>query len=297
MDRPLLLTVLALVVACSIAEYIWRTRSGRGYDLAALGGTLGTAVGQGLSRALTYSIMIGGLMAAYMLAPVKWPIEHWQTWVIGFFVLEFFYYWQHRFSHTVRWFWTSHAVHHSTNEFILPSATRLGWTSTLTGSWVVFAPMAFLGFHPVLISALMLANLRYQYFIHTEAVGKLGPLEWVLNTPSHHRVHHGSNPDYLDKNFGGVLIIFDRLFGTFQAEREDTPVVYGLTKPVYSNNPFVIAFHEWANLIGDLRQAKSPREAFQALFGKPGDLHQTHSDAAPSTKSLSGPVAPPDPPA
>lgn len=297
MDRPFLLGVFAVAIACSIAEYAWRKRSGRSYDVSALGGTLGTAMGQGLSRALTYSIMFGGLMIAYTYAPIKHSMEHWQTWVIGFFVVEFFYYWQHRFSHTIRWFWTSHAVHHSTNEFILPSATRLGWTSTLTGSWVVFLPMAYLGFHPLLISGLMLANLRYQYFIHTEAVGKLGPLEWVFNTPSHHRVHHGSNTDYLDKNFGGVLIIFDRLFGTFQVERDDTPVVYGLTKPLYSNNPFVIAFHEWANLIRDVRRTKGLRDRLQAVFGRPSDPHSSETEKAVGDPSLSGPVVSPKPPA
>lgn len=259
------------VIGFAVAEYIWRKKSGRGYDLAALGATLGTALGQGLSRHLTYGLMFAGLLAAYTLAPYKWSIDSWQTWVVGFFVLEFFYYWQHRFSHTIRWFWTSHAVHHSTNEFTLPAATRLGWTSTLTGSWLAYIPMAFMGFHPILISAVLLANLRYQYFIHTEAVGKLGPLEWVFNTPSHHRVHHGSNSEYLDKNYGGVLIVFDRIFGTFQAEKDDTPVVYGLTKPVFSNNPFIIAFHEWGNLIADLRRVRTARGVWLTLFGRPSD--------------------------
>jgi len=288
MDRSLLLLLFGLVLSCGVAEYVWRKRTGRGYDLAALGGTLGTALGQGISRALTYGLMFGGLLAAYTLAPFKWSLDQWQTWVVGFFVLEFFYYWQHRFSHTIRWFWTSHAVHHSTNEFTLPAATRLGWTSTLTGSWLVFVPMAMMGFHPILISGLMLANLRYQYFIHTEAIGKLGPLEWVLNTPSHHRVHHGSNPDYLDKNFGGVLIVFDRLFGSFAEERDDNPVVYGLTKPVLSNNPFVIALHEWGNLIGDLRRARSLKEVGRALFGRPSDA--LAADAPAPDRPDAGPL-------
>ncbi|MBO6730579.1 MAG: sterol desaturase family protein [Maricaulis sp.] len=282
MDRSLLLLLFGAVICCAVAEYIWRKRTGRGYDLGALGGTLGTAVGQGVTRALTYGLMFGGLLAAYTLAPFKWSLDQWQTWVVGFFVLEFFYYWQHRFSHTIRWFWTSHAVHHSTNEFTLPAATRLGWTSTLTGAWLVFVPMALMGFHPVLISTLMLANLRYQYFIHTDAIGKLGPLEWVFNTPSHHRVHHGSNPEYLDKNFGGFLIVFDRLFGSFAEERENNPAVYGLTKPVLSNNPFVIALHEWGNLFADLRRAQSFNAIIRALFGRPADslgVEDTPSEA------------------
>lgn len=132
--------------------------------------------------------------------------------------------------------------------------------------------MALMGFHPVLIATLLAVNLRYQYFLHTEAVGKLGVLEWVFNTPSHHRVHHGSNPAYLDTNFGGVLIVFDRLFGTFVEERADELVRYGLTKPVTSNNPFVIAFHEWANLWRDLKHVRSVRGAWRVLFGRPSEL-------------------------
>jgi sterol desaturase/sphingolipid hydroxylase (fatty acid hydroxylase superfamily) len=208
------------------------------------------------------------MLSVFAFAPFQWPINDWKTWLFGFFVLEFFYYWQHRFSHTIRWFWASHAVHHSANEFALPAAVRLSWTSGITGTWVVFLPMVLLGFHPLLVLTLLSINLQYQYFIHTEAVSRLGPLEWVLNTPSHHRVHHGSNPEYLDKNYGGVLIIYDRLFGTFEAER--APVVYGLTKPLTSNNPFVIAFHEWGNLLGDLRRARTSRAVFTALFGRPG---------------------------
>ncbi|MGX6647467.1 sterol desaturase family protein [Maricaulaceae bacterium MS644] len=292
MENPVLVGLAGLIIVCSGAEYVWRKRTGRGYDLGALAGTLGTALGQRISRTLTYGLMFGGLLAVYSIAPVKWALDDGRTWIAGFLVLEFFYYWQHRFSHTIRWFWTSHAVHHSTNEFTLPAATRLGWTSTLTGSWLVFAPMAAMGFHPLLITTLMLINLRYQYFIHTESVGKLGPLEWVLNTPSHHRVHHGSNPDYLDKNFGGVLIVFDRLFGTFAAERAGEPVIYGLTKPVLSNNPFVIAFHEWGNLIKDLRRARSPREVWSALFGRPGQTDAAAVSCANSPTGQSGEAVP-----
>lgn len=263
---------LLVVALFALAEFVWRKRSKRGYDLGSLGGNLGIMVGQGLSKLLTGGVVAAAQFAVFGLAPVEWAMDHWRTWVIGFFVLEFFYYWQHRFSHTIRWLWASHAVHHSANEFTLPAAFRLSWTSTISGAWVVLLPMALMGFHPVVITTLMLFSLRYQYFLHTEAVGKLGPLEWVFNTPSHHRVHHGSNPDYLDTNFGGVLIIFDRLFGTFVEEREDNPVEYGLTKKVTSNNPFVIAFCEWANLWRDLKRVRSARGAWRVLFGRPSKM-------------------------
>lgn len=263
-----------VVVLFALAEFGWRKRSGRGYDLGSLGANLGVMVGHSASKVVTGGVVTIAMFAVFGLAPVQWAMDDWRTWTAGFLVLEFFYYWQHRFSHTIRWLWTSHAVHHTPNEFTLPAAFRLGWTSAISGSWVVLLPMALMGFHPVVIAALMAINLRYQYFLHTEAVGKLGPLEWVFNTPSHHRVHHGSNPAYLDTNFGGVLIVFDRLFGTFVEEREDEPVRYGLTKPVTSNNPFVIAFHEWVNLWHDLKQVRSMHGAWRVLFGRPSDIAQ-----------------------
>lgn len=261
-----------VVLLLALAEFAWRRRSGRGYDLGALGANLGVMVGQSVSMLLTGGAVTAAMFAVFSFAPVEWAMDDWRTWAVGFFVLEFFYYWQHRFSHTIRWMWTSHAVHHSPNEFTLPASFRLGWTSAISGAWVVLLPMALMGFHPVVIATLMTINLRYQYFLHTEAVGKLGPLEWVFNTPSHHRVHHGSNPAYLDTNFGGVLIVFDRLFGTFVEEREDEPVRYGLTKLVTSNNPFTIAFHEWGNLWRDLKSARSLRRVWLVLFGRPSDF-------------------------
>jgi len=267
--QPSVFFILA-VITLAIAEYVWRLRSGRGYDLAALSGTVGTWVGQALMRGLTAGAIGTVMLFAFSVAPVQWPVADWRVWLIGFFLVEFVLYWQHRFSHTIRWFWASHAVHHSPNEFTLPAAIRLSWTGGLTGNWLIYVPLVLIGFHPLVVFTLLATNLQYQYFIHTEAVRQLGPLEWVLNTPSHHRVHHGSNPDYLDKNFGGVLIVFDRLFGTFAPERADEPVVYGLTAPLTSNNPFVIAFHEWGNLLRDLRSSRSLRSALVALFGRPG---------------------------
>lgn len=283
-DQPPIAFAL-VVLLFALAEFVWRRRSGRGYDLGALGASLGVMVGQFVSKLITGGLVTAAMFAVFALAPVQWAMDDWRTWAAGFFVVEFFYYWQHRFSHTIRWLWTSHAVHHSPNEFTLPAAVRLGWTGTISGAWVVLLPMALMGFHPVVIATLMAANLRYQYFLHTEAVGKLGPLEWVFNTPSHHRVHHGSNPAYLDTNFGGVLIVFDRLFGTFVAERADEPVRYGLTTPVTSNNPFVLAFHEWANLWRDLKHARSVQSAWRALFGRPA-APLTSLPPAPARQAL-----------
>lgn len=283
------LTFFLVAGLFAFVEYRWRRKTGKGYDLGALGGTLGVAIGQKLAKVITGGGVAAVFFGVYSAAPVQWPLDDWRTWAAGFFALEFFYYWQHRFSHTIRWMWTSHSVHHSTNQFTLPAAARLGWTNAISGGWLVLLPLALLGLHPIAIGLLMALNLQYQYFIHTEAAPKLGPLEWVLNTPSHHRVHHGSNPEYLDKNYGGVLIIFDRLFATFAQERADTPVIYGLTKPVTSNNPFVIAFHEWGNLFRDLRGARSVSDKARALFGRPGAAGPAASiTARPPTSSAPG---------
>ncbi|MEL7517438.1 MAG: sterol desaturase family protein [Pseudomonadota bacterium] len=269
-DFPILFAGFVLLLA--LVEYVWRTRSGRGYDMGSLGANLGIIiVGRLTTQLLTGGVILTTYFALFTLAPWKLSTGEAWVWVAGFFVLEFFYYWQHRFSHTIRWMWASHSVHHSTNEFTLPASFRLSWFGVAGGGWLVLSPMVLLGFHPIMVVTLFSLNLRFQYFLHTEAVGKLGPLEYVFNTPSHHRVHHGSNEAYLDKNYGGVFIIFDRLFGTFAEEREDDPVIYGLTTKLESNNPITINLHEWRNMARDAARAGSLRAVWRALFGRPSD--------------------------
>lgn len=220
---------------------------------------------------------IDAATAGINLAIMFWAYEHsiWKIPVMGnpmallalFVCFEFVYYWHHRWTHEIRWLWATHSVHHSPNHMNLSVAARLGWTGLISGDVLFFAPLALLGFHPIAVFLMLAANLFYQIWIHTEVVRTLGPLEWVLNTPSHHRVHHGSNPEYLDKNYGGVLIVFDRLFGTFA--KEEAPVVYGLTKPLHSNNPFKVALFEWGKMFSELRHARSPQHGFKVLFGHP----------------------------
>ncbi len=132
-------------------------------------------------------------------------------------------------------------------------------------------PLYFLGFNPLAVGGMLAANLLYQFWLHTDIVGRLGPLEWILNTPSHHRVHHASNAEYLDRNYGGILIIWDRLFGTFAAEKPQTEIVYGLVHPIGSANPVTIAFHEWGVMARDLGRARSWRARLRGVFGRPGD--------------------------
>ncbi len=185
---------------------------------------------------------------------------------------EFCYYWYHRVSHRVRFFWATHAVHHSPNQLTLSTAYRLGVTGKLTGSAMFFAPLVFLGVRPEVVMTTLYINLLYQFWLHTTWVPKLGWLEYVFNTPSAHRVHHASNVDYLDANYGGVLIIFDRLFGTYIEERADEPCRYGLVTPTTSRNPFVVEFEHWATLIRDVFSAKSVWIAINHVIQPPGWL-------------------------
>lgn len=209
---------------------------------------------------------------------VAWAWQHRLTtitldsplaWAGLFLGEELAYYAYHRAAHRVRWFWVAHSVHHSPNELTLATALRLGWSGKLTGTALFFTPLVWLGFHPLAVLGMLAANLLYQFWLHATWIPKLGPLEWLLNTPSHHRVHHGRNPEYLDCNYGGVLIVFDRLFGSFVAERDDVPPRYGLTEPIASHNPLVINLVEWRKLAADLRQARSVKQTLRIFIGPP----------------------------
>jgi sterol desaturase/sphingolipid hydroxylase (fatty acid hydroxylase superfamily) len=189
------------------------------------------------------------------------------SWGVVFLLDDFAYYWMHRLSHVVNILWAGHVVHHSSEEFNLTVALR---QSSLHGfmSWVFYMPLALLGVPVTMWLICHALNLVYQFWIHTREVDRLGPLEWVINTPSHHRVHHGVNPEYQDKNFAGTFIIWDRLFGTFEPER--APVVYGITKPLASWNPVWANVHVFADIARNVRAARGLRNRLRAVFGHPG---------------------------
>jgi len=263
---PLLLPLLAA------AEGAWRVRRGLGYDWKAWWTSLGDLAGR-----LVVNRAIGGGLAGLLLFEVAElriadiAMDRWWHWMLLFLGQEFCYYWMHRADHRIRWFWLNHSVHHSPQQYALSSAYRLGWTGKITGAAVFFAPLAWLGFPVPLVVATLAANLFYQFWLHTELIGRLPrPIEWLSNTPAHHRVHHASNPEYLDCNYGGVLIVFDRLFGTFRQERIDIRIRYGLTEPLSTYNPVRIAFHAWLRMFRDLRRAQGPREWARVLVGPPG---------------------------
>jgi alkylglycerol monooxygenase len=172
----------------------------------------------------------------------------WAAAIVLFLGVDCAYYWFHRIAHEFNAPWAGHVVHHSSEDYNLAVALRQGAFQGLF-SWVFYLPLALVGFPPSWFAAIMSFNLLYQFWIHTRVIKTLGPLEWVLNTPSHHRVHHARNPKYLDRNYAGTLIIWDRMFGTFQAEEEEP--VYGLTKPLNSWNPLWANLHVWRDLFRD----------------------------------------------
>ena len=193
----------------------------------------------------------------------------WWAWVLCFFLEDFTFYWHHRLSHEIRFLWASHINHHSSQKFNLSVALRQSWGERFY-KYFFWLWLPLLGFEPIMVLVLMSTNLIYQFWVHTESIRNLGPLEWILNTPSHHRVHHAANPIYLDRNHAGTLIIWDRIFGTFQRELPEEPVRYGITENIDSHHPWHIAWHEYRNIWQELKQPLSFRKKLGLLFGPPG---------------------------
>jgi sterol desaturase/sphingolipid hydroxylase (fatty acid hydroxylase superfamily) len=239
------------------------------HDVRETAASVGVAVGDVAARVLTSGLSAVPFLFVYQHRLLDVPLNSAWSWLALFLGVEFFYYWFHYASHRVRWLWATHAVHHSATRFNLSAAIRLGWTGQLTGAFVFFLPLAAIGFHPLAIAFVIGLGLLYQFFLHTAVPVSLGPLEWVLNTPNHHRVHHASNEPCLDKNYGNVLIVFDRLFGTFAQAPRDEPLTFGVKGRTPSNNPFAIALGEWVHLLRDVWKTRGLVRRLQVLFGPP----------------------------
>lgn len=193
-------------------------------------------------------------------------------WVILIIAEDFMYYWLHRVDHYCRFFWAVHVTHHSSEEFNLTVGFRSSVFQPLY-RFIYFIPLSFCGFKGIDIMFMYAATQIFGILVHTQAVGKLGFLEHIIVTPSHHRVHHGSNIKYLDKNMGMLLIIWDKLFGTFQPEDENEKVRYGLTTNIGSYNPVKMVFHEWKHILTDLKKSRSFKDKLLYIFGPPGWSH------------------------
>jgi len=239
----------------------------RGYErrdawtsiLMGLGSLVTTAVARGLAL-LGYAVL-------YELTPLRLDPHRWYTWVGVLLAVDLLWYGYHRCAHRVRLIWAAHQAHHNSLHFNYTTALRQKWNPWF--ELLVWIPLPLLGVPPWLVFTAFSVNLVYQFFVHTERIGRLPRwFEFVMNTPSHHRVHHASDPEYLDKNFGGILIIWDRLFGSFRAET--CRPTYGLTKNIDSHNVFWLQYHEFGAIARDVRSARRWRHRLGYVFGPPG---------------------------
>jgi sterol desaturase/sphingolipid hydroxylase (fatty acid hydroxylase superfamily) len=260
---------LALVLIAVEHVYARLSHHEDSHDINETAASMAVAIGDVVARVLTGGIAAVPFILLYNHRLLDIPLDRWWSWVLLFSGVEFFYYWYHRASHRIRWFWATHAVHHSATRFNLSAAIRLGWTGQLSGAFVFFLPLASIGFHPVAIVTMLGLGLVYQFFLHTHLDVDLGPLEYVLNTPRHHRAHHACNDACLDRNYGAVLIIFDRLFGTFAKAPASESLIFGVKGRVVTNNPLRIALGEWIYLLADLRAARGIKAKIKVLLSPP----------------------------
>jgi sterol desaturase/sphingolipid hydroxylase (fatty acid hydroxylase superfamily) len=230
-------------------------------------------VNVGISALLKIGIF-GTMLFFYNVVPWSIPREWW-AYILCIITIDFFRYWSHRLTHVNRFWWATHVTHHNSEKYNLSVAFRLGWTQHI--KFIFFIPIILMGFDPVLFFICHQIEVLYQFWIHTEYIRKLpAPIEYIFVTPSHHRVHHSTNDQYIDKNFGSTLIIWDRIFGTFEAEEEQA--IYGITTKLNTYNPVTLNFHEWKDMLIDVVKSKSLKEAYAMLFTSPSKLEAVKTE-------------------
>ena len=272
-------------VALVLAEMVWaRRRAPAAYEprdtlvslAMGLGSTFAGLLSAGVVAALYFSAF------EFRAFEIGWA---WWAWPLCFVLDDLAYYWFHRTAHRVRWFWASHVNHHSSQHYNLSTALRQTWTGTIALGFVFRLPLVLIGFHPAMIAVCVGFNLIYQFWFHTEAIGKCPRwFEAVMNTPSHHRVHHATNPVYLDRNYAGVFIVWDKAFGTFQPERDDERIRYGIVRQLGSFNLLWSVFHEWIGMLRDVRQAPW-RHKLGYLWREPGWSHDGSRDTSAAIRA------------
>ena len=278
--------VFALFMALEFLALRFLDEDERGagaYDLRDTRTNIAMGFGSLVINGAARLVALLGYAALYALTPLRLPADRWFTWVAVIVGVDLLFYLEHRSAHRVPLLWAAHQAHHNSQRFNLSTAVRQKWNPW----WelMVWVPLPLLGVPPWLIFTSFSVNLVFQFFVHTERVDRMwAPIEYVFNTPSHHRVHHGSDPEYLDRNYAGILILWDRLFGSY-AEETHRPR-YGLTKNIDSHNVFRLQYHEYAAIVRDVRSARSWRERLGYLFAPPGwspsrvDRDRTAKDAS-----------------
>ena len=231
--------------------------------------SLAMGLGSTIAGVLTGGVTVAASLWVYQHRLFTIPMSAAWAWAAIFLLEDLTYYGFHRISHERRIWWAAHVNHHTSQHYNLSTALRQTWTGGVAGTWALWLPLSWLGFPPAMVAIEKGISLVYQYWIHTEAIGRMPRwFEAVFNTPSHHRVHHARNPRYLDRNYAGILIVWDRLFGTFQPELAAEPCRYGIVKNLATFNLLRVAFHEWIAIGQDL--VRAPRHAAGWLFGPPG---------------------------
>lgn len=277
-----------LFVVAVLAEMIWaRFKRPEAYEpmdtLVSLAFGLGSTVAGALFGGFAAFLFIEAYdFRIFDMGAQWWSL--WWAWPLCFILDDLKYYWVHRAGHRIRWMWAAHVNHHSSQHYNLSTALRQTWTGSFTFGLLFALPLVILGFHPVMIAICGGFNLIYQFWIHTEAIDRMPKwFEAVMNTPSHHRVHHATNPRYLDRNYAGVLIIWDKMFGTFEAEQKPEdgaePIRYGIVKQLGSFNLLYAVFHEWIGMLTDIW--KSPwKHKLSYLLREPGWTHDGSRDTS-----------------
>jgi sterol desaturase/sphingolipid hydroxylase (fatty acid hydroxylase superfamily) len=269
----ILFAIPFFILAMLLELYVTVKRNIRTYEAKDAFSSIAMGLGNVFIGFLSKALVILALTWVYNFRFFTIPISWW-SFVLIFFADDLSYYWFHRISHECRFFWASHVVHHSSKRYNLSTALRQTWSGGFY-SFIFWLWLPLLGFHPAMILLQMSISLLYQFWIHTETIDRMPNwFEAVFNTPSHHRVHHGSNPIYLDRNHAGILIIWDKLFGTFQEELREEKVSYGLVKNIETYNPVKIAFLEWLYMFKDaFTGKKSIRDRVNYLIKPPGWKH------------------------
>jgi sterol desaturase/sphingolipid hydroxylase (fatty acid hydroxylase superfamily) len=283
MSLKIVYWAIAIMLFCTIIEWLHSYKENK--RLYSKGSLINFAIGLGtflsgfINRLFVFSVL--ELAFQFRLFTLGNNVL---TWVIAFVLSDLCYYFFHRCSHEVNWFWASHVVHHSSVEYNLSLAFRLPWTSQISGQFLFWLWMPLIGFDPLQVYTCSTLGLLYQFWLHTEAIKKLPPIiEFIFNTPSHHRVHHGSDLKYLDKNHGGILIIWDRIFGTFKAEAEQP--VYGLTSNIEYSTVFEIALNGWTQLFKKAFYSGSVLHGVNYLIKPPGWSHDGSSKTVKEMRS------------
>jgi len=261
---PLFLLLIAVEFAVGLA------RRRNTYVTADALNSIGLGIMSQVLNVFSKLLMVGVYALAFeMLAPHPLPQDAAWVWVVGLLVYDFCYYWHHRLGHTVAVLWAAHAVHHQSEEYNLSTALRQTSTGWLFG-WIFYLPMAVAGFPPLVFGVVALVDLLYQYWVHTQQIGRLGWFDRWFCAPSNHRVHHAVNDKYLDKNYGGILIVWDRLFGSFIEEDDAEPCVYGTRTPLSSWNPLWANLHVYRDIAEDAWHARRWRDKLRVWVKPPG---------------------------